>query len=54
MIKKWNTMGMTAIVQIEDLYAQKKDIQEIANYFRHIDNVFSTYKKTSEYTNQRA
>lgn len=41
-------MGMPVIIQIVDDGAKEKDIEEVLEYFQHIDDVFSTYTPTSE------
>ena len=41
-------MGMHVTVEIVDAHAKEKDIDMIYKYFTHIDDTFSTYKKTSE------
>lgn len=41
-------MGMHITIEVVDRSAKKKDIDKIFDYFRYIDNKFSTYKKTSE------
>ncbi|MGH7245686.1 MAG: FAD:protein FMN transferase [Candidatus Levyibacteriota bacterium] len=40
-------MGMPVTVEIVD-DAEEKDVEEIFSYLHYIDDVFSTYKKTSE------
>ena len=41
-------MGMPITVEIVDNHAEKDDIEAVYEYFQHVDDVFSTYKKTSE------
>lgn len=41
-------MGMPVSIQIVDTKASEKDIAEVFSYLRHIDAIFSTYKKDSE------
>lgn len=41
-------MGMPVSIHIVDTFAKKKDILAIFQYLHHIDDIFSTYKKTSE------
>lgn len=48
MIKTAVRMGMPVRIQVIDETALEKDIDEILKYFQHIDDVFSTYKSTSE------
>ena len=47
MIQNATIMGMPVSIHIID-EAQQKDIHEILDYMRHIDDVFSTYKSDSE------
>ncbi len=48
MKKTADIMGMPVSIVLDDSKAKGKDIEEIFNYFRKIDEVFSTYKKESE------
>ena len=41
-------MGMPVTVEIVDINADQKSLDLIFEYFTHIDNKFSTYKKESE------
>ncbi len=41
-------MGMPIAIEIVDISAKEKNIEEIFSYFREIDAQFSTYKKNSE------
>ena len=41
-------MGMPILVEVVEAAAVKKDIDEVFDYFQHIDEKFSTYKETSE------
>src|ERR1035437_7032927 len=41
-------MGMHITIEVVDKNVKKKDIDEIYDYFKYVDNKFSTYKKTSE------
>jgi thiamine biosynthesis lipoprotein len=41
-------MGMPAILEIVDARASEADIDEVFNYFNHVDEKFSTYKEESE------
>ncbi len=41
-------MGMPIAVEIVDSHAAEEIFNEVFNYFTHIDEVFSTYKPTSE------
>jgi thiamine biosynthesis lipoprotein len=43
-------MGMPITTEIIDPQATEKIFNEVFNYFTHIDEVFSTYKSTSEIT----
>ena len=48
MKKTAHIMGMPVIVEITDIPARSEDIEELFSYFREVDAMFSTYKKTSE------
>jgi len=41
-------MGMPITVEIVDPHVTETDLNEVYNYFAHIDEKFSTYKSTSE------
>ena len=41
-------MGMPIVVEIVDASVGGPDLDEVFDYFEHIDNVFSTYKNESE------
>lgn len=41
-------MGMPVAVEIADRVYKNSDFEDVFNYLRHIDEVFSTYKETSE------
>lgn len=41
-------MGMPIIIEIVDTQANSKHFNKIFDYFRYIDEKYSTYKKTSE------
>ena len=41
-------MGMPVTVEIADAYATNVEIEKIFDYFRYVDEKFSTYKDTSE------
>ncbi|MCX6726675.1 MAG: FAD:protein FMN transferase, partial [Candidatus Shapirobacteria bacterium] len=41
-------MGMPIMVEVVDGTVTVKDINDVYDYFHHIDEKFSTYKKTSE------
>lgn len=41
-------MGMPVVVSLSDTQAAESHIEELFSYFHFIDNVFSTYKPTSE------
>lgn len=41
-------MGMPVTVEIADSNNKENDIEDVFAYLRHIDEVFSTYKETSE------
>jgi len=43
-------MGMPVTVDIADAQADQKDMDAVFDYFRYIDEKFSTYKDTSEIT----
>lgn len=43
-------MGMPIAVEIVGEEAAESDLAEIFDYFQHVDDVFSTYKKSSEIT----
>lgn len=41
-------MGMPITVAIDDAAATRQDLEDVFNYFVHVDTVFSTYKPHSE------
>lgn len=41
-------MGMTIAIQVLDENTEKKDLEEVFDFFVTVDNKFSTYKKDSE------
>lgn len=41
-------MGMTVIVEVLDLSVSQNNINEVFDYFKYVDNAFSTYKESSE------
>lgn len=41
-------MGMPITIEIVDRQAKNQDFEDVFNYFIHIDNIFSPFKKTSE------
>lgn len=43
-------MGMPVTVTVEDSSVKEKDLLEVFNYFKYIDQKFSTYKEESEIT----
>ncbi|MCL4338311.1 FAD:protein FMN transferase [Patescibacteria group bacterium] len=48
MKKQQLVMGMPSSIEIADRYARTEDINDVFNFFRHIDRKFSTYKSGSE------
>lgn len=41
-------MGMSATIELADKQATEANIEAIFDYFKYVDEAFSTYKKTSE------
>lgn len=41
-------MGMPVTVEIADNYAKNSDFKQVFDFFKSVDETFSTYKKTSE------
>lgn len=41
-------MGMSVAIEVLDPYTKSSDIDEILDYFHSMDELFSTYRKTSE------
>lgn len=41
-------MGMTAVIDIVDMNVKKEDAEKVFDFFKHIDEKFSTYKADSE------
>jgi len=41
-------MGMPISLEIVDAFANEKDFEKVFDYFRHVEDKFSTYKTTSE------
>lgn len=41
-------MAMPVMINVADKKVKEKDIEDVFDYFRHIDEKFSTYKSNSE------
>lgn len=41
-------MGMPITIEVTDSYISENDMEFVFEYFRYVDNTFSTYKKDSE------